>query len=91
MLLTGIIEVVFSLGLFINAALFVPQIIKLYRQKDSAELSLLTFSGFNLIQLSMVLHAYLHDDYILLIGSFLSLVTCGAVTCLIIIYRIIRK
>lgn len=82
-----LIEVIFSLGLFINAALFIPQAIKLYRKKDSKELSLLTFGGFLLIQLFIFLHGYLHKDYVLMIGYLFSLVTCGAVTLLIIMYR----
>lgn len=87
MLIRSIIEVIFSLGLFINAALFVPQIIKLYRKKDSSELSILTFSGFNLIQLSTLFHAYFLHDYLLMIGMILSLITCGSVTSLILFYK----
>ena len=45
------IESLFGMGLFVNAALFIPQAIKLFREKDSKELSLITFLGFNAIQL----------------------------------------
>jgi MtN3 and saliva related transmembrane protein len=83
----NIIEAIFSLGLFINAALFVPQAIKIFKTKDSKELSLLTFAGFNFIQLFTLLHGYLHKDYLLIIGYALSIITCGTVTLLIIFYR----
>lgn len=82
-----IIETIFGLGLFVNAILFIPQIISLYKAKDSKEISLLTFAGFNLIQLFTLLHGYLHDDYLLVLGYFLSLITCGTVTVMIIVYR----
>lgn len=87
MWLTVFIETVFSVGLFINAILFIPQIIRLYRTKNSTGLSLLTFAGFNFIQLFTLLHGYLRKDYLLMTGYFFSLITCGAVTCLILIYR----
>jgi len=83
-----IVEFFFSLGLFINAGLFIPQIIQLYRTKNSQGLSLLTFAGFNLIQLFAVLHGFIHQDKILLLGFLLSLITCGTVTILLIWYRI---
>ena len=82
------IEFFFSCGLFINALLFIPQIIRLWSRKDSKEVSLLTFGGFNIIQLTALLHGVIHSDYILTIGYALSILTCGAVTFLIIYYRI---
>lgn len=81
------IEMFFSISLFVNAALFIPQIIKLYKNKDSRDISLLTFAGFNLIQIFVILHAYLHKDNMLLFGFLLSLITCGCVTILTIVYR----
>lgn len=81
------IELVFAAGLFINAVLFIPQAMEIYKTKDSHGQSLLTFAGFNVIQLFTILHAYIHEDRILLLGYLLSLVTCGAVTFLIVLYR----
>jgi MtN3 and saliva related transmembrane protein len=81
-------EMMFSLGLFINAALFIPQVIKLYQTKKADEFSLVTFLGFCFIQIFTVIHGYLHKDYILLAGYLLSLLTCGALTGLIIKYRL---
>ncbi|HEV2614157.1 MAG TPA: PQ-loop domain-containing transporter [Gammaproteobacteria bacterium] len=82
-----LIEMFFSLGLFINAALFVPQAIQLYRTKDSTAFSLITFGGFNFIQIFTVLHGLLMHDYILATGMFLSVLTCGTVTVMIVVYR----
>jgi MtN3 and saliva related transmembrane protein len=82
-----LIEMFFSLGLFINAALFVPQAIQLYRTKDSKAFSLVTFGGFNLIQIFTMLHGLLLHDYVLAIGFFLSVLTCGTVTVMIFLYR----
>jgi MtN3 and saliva related transmembrane protein len=87
MLLKYFIEIVFSVGLFINALLFIPQIIRLYKTKNAQGVSLLTFAGFNVIQLFTILHAYLHKDYLLMIGFLLSIITCGTVTLLILLYR----
>jgi len=86
-LMLNLIETVFSLGLFINAMLFVPQIIRLYKTKDSQGISLTTFIGFNFIQLFTVLHGYLHKDYLLMLGYILSFITCGFVTILTLIYK----
>ncbi|MFA6409295.1 MAG: PQ-loop repeat-containing protein [Gammaproteobacteria bacterium] len=81
------IEVMFSLGLFFNAMLFVPQIVKLLRTKSAKGLSLLTFAGFSVLQIFTILHAYITKDYILFFGFLLSLLFCGTVTILIIAYR----
>jgi len=81
------IETLFGLGLFINSLLFVLQIIKLYKTKNAESLSLPTFAGFCLIQIFTILHGLLHDDYILIVGNFLSLIACGTVTFQILIYQ----
>lgn len=85
------IEFVFACGLFTNAVLFIPQAKEIYRAKSAQGQSLLAFAGFNVIQLFTVLHGYIHDDYILLIGSALSFITCGTVTVLITVYKFKAK
>lgn len=82
-----VIETLFSAGLFVNAVLFMPQAIRLFRTKNSHGFSLITFAGFNAIQFFTVLHAYLHKDYILMIGNILSFLTCGVVAVMIVWYR----
>jgi MtN3 and saliva related transmembrane protein len=81
------VEVFFAISLFFNAILFIPQAIKIHKRKNAEGVSLLTFSGFNLIQFFTILHALLVKDHILLIGFLLSFITCGYVTFLIIKYK----
>jgi len=81
------IDVIFSIALFINAFLFIPQAIKLYQTKDAKDLSKITFVGFCLTQLSAIAYGFLHRDYILTIGYLLALATCGTVTFLIFKYK----
>jgi MtN3 and saliva related transmembrane protein len=90
-IIKNIVEICFSAGLFVNALLFVPQIIKLWRTKESKDLSLLTFGGFNLIQIFAILHGCFNQDYILTIGFLLSFITCGTITTQIIFYKFFRK
>lgn len=82
------IETGFFIGLLVNALLFVPQAIKLYRLKSSEDISIITFAGFNAIQAFTALHAYLIQDNLLLVGSMLAFVTCGCVTLLTFIYKL---
>lgn len=81
------IEIGFSLTLFINAILFIPQIISLYKNKDSKELSLLTFVGFNFTQIFAFLHGYVNDDDKLMYGMLLSFLLCFILNILILYYR----
>ncbi len=90
-LLINLIEYGFSISLLINAALFIPQIIALIKSKSAEGVSLLTFAGFNVIQLFILLHGLLIKDYLLTIGYLLSIISCGMVTVLVIYYRYIRQ
>jgi MtN3 and saliva related transmembrane protein len=81
------IEVGFGLGMFVNAVLFLPQVIKIYKTRNVQSLSLITFAGFNTIQLFSLLHGYIHKDYIFMFGMSLSLILSGSVTSLIIIQK----
>ncbi len=86
-LLKNIIEVTFSLALLINALLFIPQALRIFKEKSAAGVSLLTFLGFLLIQFVIVLHGVLHQDYPLIIGYLLSMLSCGVVVMLILFYH----
>jgi len=81
------VNIIFSLSLFFNAMLFVPQALRIIRTKSAEGISLFTFIGFNIMQLFAVLHGYLEQDYILMTGFLLSFITCGVVTSLIFKYR----
>ncbi|WP_019217706.1 PQ-loop domain-containing transporter [Legionella tunisiensis] len=69
---TQFVDLVFSLGLFFNAVLFIPQAIAVFRNKSAKGLSLLTFGGFNIMQLFTAIHGYLVKDYLLMSGFLLS-------------------
>nr|QCC21373.1 putative sensor histidine kinase [Candidatus Endohaliclona renieramycinifaciens] len=82
-----IVEIIFSLALFINALLFIPQMITIIKKKSAEGVSLLTFLGFLVIQFSVILHGIINQDYMLAIGYFLSFLTCGLVVFLLILYQ----
>ncbi|MDR1926439.1 MAG: hypothetical protein LBQ13_01985, partial [Endomicrobium sp.] len=71
----------------INALLFIPQAINIYKTKSAKGLSLTTFAGFNIMQIFTILHAYLRNDYVLMFGMGLSFIFCGITTLFIIKYR----
>ena len=91
MIWDNIIEYSFAASLFVNAVLFIPQIMRLWASKDSKEVSFITFFGFWLIQLATTLHGFLKKDYLLAFGTLASMVTCGIVIIAIIFYRINGK
>lgn len=82
-----LIEFLFAAALFVNALLFIPQALQIYKQKKSEEVSLITFGGFWLTQLLTVFHAIVKQDWILLMGYIAALITCGTVIILAIKYR----
>lgn len=90
-MLEHFIEVFFSIGMFVNAVLFIPQAIRLYQKKNSEDVSLITFAGFNAINFFTVLHGVLRHDLLLMIGYTLSFSTNSAVTILTIWYRIQQR
>ncbi len=85
-----VVQYGFSISLLANAALFIPQIITLIKKKSALGVSLVTFVGFNIIQLFTLLHGLLEKDYLLAGGYFLSLITCGWVSCLIVYYKYVK-
>lgn len=85
--LVKLIEFVFSIGLFINALLFVMQAVHIYGKKNAKGISLATFFGMLLIQLTVVLHGLIVADYILVAGYAASMVSCSLVVGLTIFYN----
>ena len=83
-----IINIIFAAGLFINAMLFLPQAWRIYKKRESKELSIVTFLGFWITQLSAIFYGYLNNDKILMWGYVLAATTCGLVTLQIIYYRL---
>ena len=90
-IMTSFINIVFALALFANGLLFIPQIMRLYKNKHAGELSLITFAGFNILNLFAVLHGIVVNDKILIIGYGLSVVTNTIVTIMIIKYKYFRR
>ena len=82
-----VIGVIFGLGLMVNAGLFVVQAIKILRTKSAKGLSIFTFAGFSVLQMTGILHGIFQKDIYLLSGMVASLLACGTVTVLSIIYR----
>lgn len=82
-----IVAWVFGAGMALNALLFVPQAVAIWRTGRAEGVSLLTFGGFNLLQAVGVLHGALQRDWSLAIGMAVSLVTCGSVTVLALLAR----
>jgi MtN3 and saliva related transmembrane protein len=85
-----IVEDGFLLSLVVNALLFVPQIIAIYKTRSAGNLSLATFLGFNIIQIFTAWHGFLIKDYLLALGTCLSILTCGVVTILIIYFNFLN-
>ncbi len=86
-----VVQYGFSISLLANAALFIPQIVTLLKKQSALGVSLITFVGFNIIQLFTMLHGLLEKDYLLAGGYLLSLITCGCVSCLIVYYKHIKN
>lgn len=91
MIWRGIVEFGFSISLLVNAILFIPQAHVIYKTKSVKDVSLLTFVGFNVIQLFTVFHGILTHDYILVLGYLFSILTCGTVSVFIFYYRYIKN
>lgn len=85
-----IVAVIFGLGLLGNALLFVPQAIALWRKKTDEGVSLVTFGGFSVLQVVSIVHGVYEHDLALILGMSASLLTCGTVTGLTVIYRVRR-
>ncbi|MCK4766490.1 MAG: hypothetical protein KAW12_30120 [Candidatus Aminicenantes bacterium] len=82
-----IIAVIFGAGLMANGLLFVLQAIKIVRAKSSKGVSILTFAGFCILQVTGILHGIFQQDISLILGMSASLLACGSTTVLAIIYR----
>jgi MtN3 and saliva related transmembrane protein len=82
-----IVAWVFGFGMALNALLFVPQALSIWRTRQTEGVSLVTFGGFNALQALGVLHGVLQRDWSLATGMAVSLMTCGSVTLLTLVYR----
>jgi MtN3 and saliva related transmembrane protein len=86
-----IVAVIFGLGLFCNALLFVPQVLAVWRKKSDEGISLITFGGFSILQMVAIVHGVYEHDRALILGMAASLLSCGSVAVLTLYYRFRRK
>jgi MtN3 and saliva related transmembrane protein len=80
------VDFFFGMSLFVNALLFIPQMIKLRKLRNSKDFSKITFVGFCMMQALAICYGLIHHDRILMFGYGCSLMTCGYVTFLIFSY-----
>jgi MtN3 and saliva related transmembrane protein len=85
-----IFQWLFGLGLGCNAALFLPQVLAVWRKKTDEGISLITFGGFSFLQAIGIVHGVYQRDPSLILGMAASLLTCGSVTGMTIFYRMKR-
>ena len=78
----------YGAALFFNAALFIPQAWQIFKTKSANGSSLVTFAGFNVIQVMAFINGLYNHDYALIIGQCISFLACGLVTSQLIIYKI---
>lgn len=81
-----IVAVVFGFAMVLNACLFIPQAWHLWRTKSAQGVSVLSFAGFNALQLIGVAHGYFQGDFALMTGMLAAFITCGSVTLLAAYY-----
>jgi MtN3 and saliva related transmembrane protein len=84
------VAVIFGLGLVCNALLFVPQVLAVWRKKSDEGISLVTFGGFSVLQAIGIVHGLYQHDLSLILGMVASLLSCGTVTALTLVYRLRR-
>lgn len=89
--LKTVLEFLFGLGILINTAVYIPQAIKLIRAKHAREISLLTFSAFNIFLAIQLVYAYLNHDMHFFLGTLLIFCASILVTILIVYFRIKNK
>lgn len=85
-----IVAVIFGLGLFCNALLFVPQVLAVWRKKTDEGISVVSFGGFSVLQAIAIVHGVYQHDLSLILGMAASLLSCGTVTFLTLYYRVRR-
>ena len=80
-------DFILGIGLFINACLFIPQAWRLYQTKDAEGVSLITFSGFVLIDIVAMINGFFYSNWAMIIGYALSTLAAGMVVVIAVYYR----
>lgn len=84
-------QIIFYLAILINAAIFIPQIMQLLKNKDARNVSVTTFFGFLLLQLIIVFHGISIGDVVIITGYLLSTIACAIVVVLTLFYKLKRS
>ena len=84
------ITVIYGLSLAANALLYIPQAVKIFKEKSSQNVLLVTFSGFFILLIIAFLYGVANDDKVQAVGSALGVIACGSVLFMAIIYRMPR-
>jgi MtN3 and saliva related transmembrane protein len=84
-------EFLYGAALFFNASLFIPQAWRIFKEKRAEEVDLITFCGFNVIQLLGFIDGLYNQDYALVIGQAISFLACALVTVQLLYYKINKK
>jgi uncharacterized protein with PQ loop repeat len=87
MSMQAIISWLFGTSLMVNAFIFLPQALRIHRERSARGVSTLTFGGFTLMQLVGTLHGYFQNDRVLMLGMVASMISCGSVTVLAWLHR----
>ncbi len=82
-----LIEMFFSLGLLINAVLFVPLSVDIFQKKSSQEYSFFKYFGLLIFQFFAMLHGYFTNDLTMALGFLLSTLSCLTLTVMITLFR----
>ena len=57
-----IVGIIFGLGLVVNGGLFVVQAVKIVKSRSAKGVSTFTFAGFNVLQITGILHGIFQKD-----------------------------
>ena len=82
-----LVDWLYGSALFFNAALFIPQAWRLIVTKSAQGSSLITFAGFNCVQMLGILNGVFHHDKALILGQSVSLFACSLVTLQLLYYK----
>ncbi len=83
-----LVDMVVASALFINAALFLPQIIRIYRVREANAISIGMLVGMVIVSACGTLHGHFHHQHLVLLGYLLVFFMSLAVLAMTAYYRI---
>lgn len=82
-----LVQFAFNLACIINAIAIAPQIVRIFRQKTTHDISWLTFLALGFIQFVVALYAFMIADYLILLTLCIGLVMNGVTIYLTLHYQ----